>query len=76
MNPASIANDGDPIGSDNVVIPTSPQTDIIERMAREQGVQPLKRVEDLYADFWPEDESIDEFIATLRKWRREDGTKQ
>lgn len=42
------------------------------KLAEEQGVKPLdfdalrKK-----ADFWPEDESIDEFIATIRKWRDE-----
>jgi len=25
------------------------------------------------AGFWPEDESIDDFIATIRKWRDEEG---
>ena len=28
----------------------------------------------IVADFWPEDESIDEFIATVREWRRGTGT--
>jgi hypothetical protein len=25
----------------------------------------------LIGDFWPDDESSDEFIATIRRWRRE-----
>ncbi|HXG63663.1 MAG TPA: hypothetical protein VNO70_01060 [Blastocatellia bacterium] len=42
------------------------------KMAEEQGVKPLDfdalRAK---ADFWPEDESIDDFIATIRRWRDE-----
>ncbi|HSH01653.1 MAG TPA: hypothetical protein VLL52_03980 [Anaerolineae bacterium] len=33
---------------------------------------PVVRLEDLFGDFWPEDESIDEFIATVRQWRDDD----
>jgi len=28
-------------------------------MARQQGVKPVERFEDLLGDFWPEDESVD-----------------
>ena len=41
-------------------------------LAAQQGVRPVARFEDLLVDIWPEDEDIDEFIATLRRWRRED----
>jgi len=45
----------------------------IETLAKRQGVGPLSfdalRAK---ADFWPEDESIDDFIATIRQWRDED----
>ena len=34
--------------------------------------QPLQRLEDLWGDFWPEDESVDEFLATVQHWRHED----
>jgi hypothetical protein len=34
--------------------------------------QPVQRLESLWGDFWPEDESVDDFIATVRQWRRED----
>ncbi len=44
----------------------------LEEIAAEQGVKPFDfdavRRE---ASFWPEDESIDDFIATLQEWRRE-----
>jgi hypothetical protein len=42
-------------------------------IAREQGVLPISNCDDLLGDFWPEDESADEFVETIRKWRREGG---
>ncbi|HTG15768.1 MAG TPA: hypothetical protein VK747_10925 [Blastocatellia bacterium] len=46
----------------------------LQKLAEEQGVKPLDfdalRAK---AGFWPEDESIDDFIATIRKWRDEEG---
>ncbi len=44
----------------------------IERLAAEQGVVPAS-FDSLLGDFWPEDESADEFIAALHQWRREQG---
>ncbi len=43
------------------------------RLAEAQGVKPMSW-EQLKAmgDLWPEDESIDDFIATLREWRNEE----
>lgn len=42
------------------------------KLAKEQGVKPLDLDAVLAkADFWPEDESIDEFIATVAEWRSE-----
>ena len=35
----------------------------------EQGVKPIINIDQLKGDFWPEEESIEEFIATLREWR-------
>jgi hypothetical protein len=40
-------------------------------LAEEQGVKPVEKFEDLLGDFWPEDESIDDFLETLYQWRRE-----
>jgi hypothetical protein len=42
-------------------------------LAAQQGIGPIRTVDDLAADFWPEDDSVDEFIVTLRQWRREGG---
>jgi hypothetical protein len=33
---------------------------------------PVQKLEDLYGDFWPEDESVDDFIDAVQQWRRED----
>jgi hypothetical protein len=43
----------------------------LDALARSQGAPLAVRTEDLIGDFWPEDESCDEFIATVRRWRRE-----
>ncbi len=45
------------------------------RQAQQQSAspaQPVQRLEDLWGDFWPEDESVDDFISAVRRWRRED----
>ncbi|HWG41742.1 MAG TPA: hypothetical protein VN688_03080 [Gemmataceae bacterium] len=45
-----------------------------DELAAEQGVQPIEDFEaflDEIGDVWPEEESADEFIAWLRKLRRE-----
>lgn len=46
----------------------------VEALARHQGVGPLDfaRARRL-GTFWPQDESIDEFVATVRRWRDEEG---
>ena len=41
----------------------------LRRLAEEQGVKPVQRFEDLLGDFWPEDESIDDFLAWLDRER-------
>jgi hypothetical protein len=45
----------------------------LERLAREQGVEPITDPAALRGDFWPEDETIDEFLEAVRQWRREGG---
>ena len=46
----------------------------LEALADAQGVQPIEDIDDLVADFWPEDESIEDFMATIRRWRDEEDT--
>ena len=43
----------------------------VEQLATEQDVKPVEDPNDLKGDFWPEDESVDEFLAWLRALRRE-----
>jgi hypothetical protein len=38
----------------------------------EQGVRPIQSIDELAGDFWPEDESMEEFLATLEEWRKDD----
>jgi hypothetical protein len=44
----------------------------IEELAEEQGVRPVEDFESLLGDFWPEDESVDDFLAERERWRQED----
>jgi len=44
----------------------------IEELAEEQGVHPIEDFESLLGDFWPEDESVDDFLAERERWRQED----
>ncbi len=44
----------------------------IQELAEVQGVGPVESVDSLRGNFWPEDESTDEFVGTIRQWRRED----
>ena len=49
----------------------------VEALARQQGVGPFNfAVARELGKFWPEDESIDEFITTVRQWRDEEGAKE
>jgi hypothetical protein len=43
----------------------------LDALAASQGAPLAVRFKDLVGDFWPEDETCDEFIATVREWRRE-----
>jgi len=43
----------------------------IEELAREQGVEVVHDPNELTGHFWPQGESIDDFLVWLRKVRRE-----
>ncbi len=43
----------------------------LESLAAQQGVSAVSNFDSLLGDFWPEDESADQFIASVRAWRRE-----
>ena len=41
----------------------------IEELAAEQQLDFPRDPRDLLGNFWPEEESIDEFLAAIREWR-------
>ena len=41
----------------------------VEELIAEQGVVFPRDPGDLLGDFWPEEESIDDFIRAMREWR-------
>jgi hypothetical protein len=41
-------------------------------LARKQGVKPIRNMAELQGDFWPEEESIEEFLSWLRDLRQND----
>ncbi len=43
----------------------------VEALARKQGVPSNTKFEDLLGDFWPEDQSVEDFLEARRRWRRE-----
>lgn len=43
----------------------------LERLAAEKGVQSVTDFESLRADFWPDEESVDDFVRTVRERRRD-----
>lgn len=47
----------------------------LESLILEQKVMPLEKLDDAVANFWPEDESVDEFITNLKQWRKEEITR-
>ena len=42
----------------------------LERIASEQHVGPVTDFDSLKADFWPENEKVDDFVRTVRERRR------
>jgi hypothetical protein len=45
----------------------------LHELALKQVVKPIERFEDLLGDFWPEDESVEEFLEARRRGWRDDG---
>lgn len=50
----------------------APPIDLVTLIVR-QRVSPIASIDELRGDFWPEDESVDELVNTLRDWRRAGG---
>ena len=40
-----------------------------EQLMAEQGTSPITDVSVLHGDFWPEEESVEDFLSTLYEWR-------
>ncbi len=65
--------------TENVLIDTSAEAEIdnfseksrVELLALSQGVSPVTDFDSLLGDFWPEDESADDFLAARRRWHSE-----
>jgi hypothetical protein len=43
----------------------------LEQLAREQGAPLAANFDNLLGDFWPDEESVDDFLAARERWRRE-----
>lgn len=41
----------------------------VKQLTTEQGTGPIDDVSLLRGDFWPEEESVEEFLKTLDEWR-------
>jgi len=41
-------------------------------LAKQQGVEPIRNIDDLRGEFWPEEESMDEFLSWLSDLRHGD----
>ena len=41
----------------------------VEQLMAEQGTGPLTDVSVIHGNFWPDEESVEEFAATIREWR-------
>ena len=48
----------------------------IRELKLAQGTIPTSDPRELFGDFWPVDENIDDFLATLREWRGHTETDQ
>jgi hypothetical protein len=61
-----------PIADQQLLVELLKPPKTIEQLAAEQGIGPFDfKAAQAEATFWPEEESVDDFIAALRKWRSE-----
>jgi hypothetical protein len=61
-----------PIADQQLLVERLKPPKTIEQLAEEQGIGLFDfKAAQAEATFWPEDESIDDFIAALRQWRCE-----
>jgi len=48
----------------------------VEELKLSQGTIPKSDPRELFGDFWPEEENIDDFLMALREWRGHAETDQ
>lgn len=41
----------------------------VDQLATEQGTGPIEEIELLCGDFWPEEDSAEELVAAVDRWR-------
>jgi hypothetical protein len=41
----------------------------LDEIIAQQGKSPITDLSELHGDFWPEEESIEDFLAALHEWR-------
>lgn len=63
-----------PIGHDDASAAEAARKEL-ESLAAEEGVLPIADFDSLRADFWPEDESVDDFVRSVRERRRASETR-
>lgn len=42
----------------------------LEALAELQGIKPIDDPREMIGDFWPENESVDEFLAARKRWQQ------
>ena len=61
-----------PIADQQLLVELLKPPKTIEQLAAEQGIRPFDfKAAQAEATFWPDEESVDDFIAALRQWRSE-----
>jgi len=66
-----------PIADQQLLVGLLSPPKTIEQIAAEQGIEPFDfKAAQAEATFRPEDESVDDFIASLREWRSEGGEER
>lgn len=45
----------------------------VQELALQQGIAPARNLADFRGEFWPDGETVDDFMAAVRQWRHEGG---
>ena len=60
-----------PVGEENDPMFSFDEVPDLDALAQAQGVPPVQDIGALAIDSWPDDESPDDFMAAVQRWRRE-----